>query len=217
MMNKIGICFLVLLLNGALLQAQQRPFWNDIQKFKKLDSLSAPPENAILFIGSSSFTMWQDVNDYFPGKTIINRGFGGSSLPHLIMYFNEIVKPYKPKQVVIYCGENDLAVDSAKPHNVLERFTQLFEMIRKAHPNVPIAFISIKPSPSRAKFMSAMELSNQLINAYLSKQSNTSYINVYNDMLINGKPEPALFISDSLHMSKKGYSLWQLKIKPYLQ
>ncbi|HEV8273318.1 MAG TPA: G-D-S-L family lipolytic protein, partial [Chitinophagaceae bacterium] len=83
-----------------------QPFWNDIQNFKKQDSVSFPPKNAILLIGSSSFTKWTDVQDYFPGYTIINRGFGGSTLLDQIRYVNDIVFPYDPKQIVIYCGEN---------------------------------------------------------------------------------------------------------------
>ena len=50
------------------LRAQETPpFYSDIQSFKKQDSLHFPPNNAILFVGSSSFTKWVDVQDYFPG------------------------------------------------------------------------------------------------------------------------------------------------------
>ncbi|WP_207491649.1 GDSL-type esterase/lipase family protein [Aridibaculum aurantiacum] len=217
-MKKITFFLLLFMLTSSYqLLAQQRPFWNEIQNFKKQDSIQAPPSNAILFIGSSSFTMWRDVKDYFPGHTIINRGFGGSSLPHLITYFDDVVKPYNPKQVVIYCGENDLTVDTVQPHHVLQRFTQLFNMIKQTYPAVPVAFISIKPSPSRANLMQRMELSNQLIRLFLAKQANTHYINVYNDMLVNGKPDPKLFIGDNLHMNAKGYAIWQKQIEPLLK
>ncbi len=71
------ILFLTALIN---VNAQQPPFWYEVQAFKKQDSVSMPPANQILFIGSSSFAMWKDVQNYFPGHPIINRGFGGSSL-----------------------------------------------------------------------------------------------------------------------------------------
>ena len=86
-----------------------QPFAEDIQAFKKQDAINPPPANAILFVGSSSFTKWKDVSSYFPGYTIINRGFGGSTIPDVIRYTNDIIIPYHPKQVVIYCGDNDLA------------------------------------------------------------------------------------------------------------
>src|SRR3954471_14539458 len=88
-----------------LANAQDTAFKKDILKFKKQDSLSFPPKNAILLVGSSSFTKWQDVQSYFPGYTIINRGFGGSVLPDVIRYANDIIIPYRPKQVIVYCGD----------------------------------------------------------------------------------------------------------------
>jgi len=45
--------------------AQEAPFFKDIQNFKKKDSLHFPPKNAVLFVGSSTFTNWKDVQFYF--------------------------------------------------------------------------------------------------------------------------------------------------------
>src|SRR5690242_21061336 len=85
---KLAKHFLLLLFISItqFLSAQNPPFWDDIQAFKKQDSLQMPQQHAILFIGSSSFTKWTDVQNYFPNYTIINRGFGGSSLPDIIRY-----------------------------------------------------------------------------------------------------------------------------------
>src|SRR5829696_3884450 len=105
MIRKSSASFIFLLLfNFVWAQETIRPaFWNDIQRFKSQDSNYVPAKNAILFVGSSSFTKWTDVQDYFPGYKIINRGFGGSSLPDLIRYADDIIFPYQPKQIVIYC------------------------------------------------------------------------------------------------------------------
>ncbi|MFT3949364.1 MAG: GDSL-type esterase/lipase family protein [Agriterribacter sp.] len=197
----------------------QTPFYNDIQKFRKQDSAQFPAKRSILFIGSSSFTMWKDVQDYFPGYTIINRGFGGSTLPDLIRYVNDIVVPYKPKQVVIYCGENDIASsDTITAETVAQRFVTLFETIRKIYPKVPIAFISMKPSPSRERFLPKLQSANQQIRDYITTQKRTAYIDVYPYMMReNGSPRKALFTEDMLHMNKNGYAIWQYAILPYLK
>jgi hypothetical protein len=78
--------FLLYAVLFAMSSAPAQPFINEIKAFAKQDSMAKPPEGAILLIGSSSFTKWKDVGDYFPDKTIVNRAFGGSSLPHLIDY-----------------------------------------------------------------------------------------------------------------------------------
>ena len=194
------------------------PFYNEIQGFKKQDSIRFPPKNAILFIGSSSFRMWKDVQQAFPGYTIINRGFGGSSLPDVIRYADDILFPYHPKQIIIYCGENDIASsDTVTADVVYRRFRKLFQLIRVKMPGVPVAFVSMKPSPSRERFLQIMQEGNNKIKSYLQQQKNAVYIDVYNKMLQeNGSPMTDIFLNDNLHMNAKGYAIWTKIIGPYL-
>lgn len=195
-----------------------QPFINEVNYFKKLDSLQAPPQNPILFIGSSSFTNWKDVQDYFPTRTILNRAFGGSSLPHLILYAEEVIFRYNPKQIVIYCGENDLTGGShINGDSILVRFTRLHQLIRSRLPEVPILYLSMKPSPSRKKYLATMKEGNTKINAFTEGQSNTRFLDIFSPMFTQpGEINSTIFSSDSLHMNKKGYELWQPLIEPYL-
>jgi lysophospholipase L1-like esterase len=199
-------------------QVKQPPFWNEIKAFKKQDSLNFPPKNAILFVGSSSFRGWRDVQNYFPDRTIINRGFGGSSLPDVIRYADEIIFAYQPKQIVIYCGENDLAAsDAVSAQVVTDRFKELFTLIRKRMPKVPVVFVSIKPSPSRERLMPKMVEANKMIKRFLKKQRKTKFVDVYNPMLNEeGKPIGELFLGDKLHMNAKGYAIWKKALEPAL-
>lgn len=216
---KVATFFLFLLPVTLDVSAQQHPaFYDEIQQFKKLDSARFPPKNAILFVGSSSFTKWQDVQAYFPGKTIINRGFGGSELTDVIRYDNDIIIPYHPKQIVIYAGENDLAYsDTITPIIVLKRFESLFNEIRSALPIVPIIFVSIKPSPSREKLMPEMVETNKFIKHFLQTKKMAIFVDVYDKMLNKeGKPMQDIFLEDNLHMNAKGYHIWQKIIEPYL-
>ena len=213
----LNVCIFFCLVTNSKAQ-QQAPFYDDIQNFKKLDSINPPPQHAILFVGSSSFTKWKDVQDYFPGYTIINRGFGGSSLPDVIRYTDDIIIPYHPKQVVIYCGDNDFAAsDTVTVQTVTDRFKKLFSMIRKKLPEANIAYVSIKPSPSRMKLMAKGEMANNEIKNFLAKQKNTSFIDVFNLMLENGRPMSSIFLSDSLHMNAGGYAIWKKAIEPALK
>ena len=198
--------------------AQQPPFYDEIREFKTQDSVQQPPQHAIVFVGSSSFRNWTDVQSYFPDYTIINRGFGGSSLPDVIRYANDIIFPYNPKEIIIYCGENDFVADTTvNADTVFNRFKTLYGMIRTKMKTVPVAFISIKPSPSRRQYWKKMIEANILIRNFLAGQANTSFIDVFNPMLNeNSQPKPEIFESDSLHMNAKGYAIWQKAIEPYL-
>src|SRR5687768_209398 len=214
---KLILSLLIVFYAGTAVYAQ--PFADDIAAFKKQDSVKFPSKNSILFIGSSSFTMWKDIKKYFPGYPVINRGFGGSSLPDLIRYVNDIVFPYKPKQIVIYCGENDLAAsDTVTAQMVLDRFKTLFTIIRKKLPAVSIVYVSIKPSPSRHHLKEKFIAANAAIKNFLKQHKKTVFVDVYNKMINpDGTPKADLFLDDELHMNKKGYAIWQRAIKPYLE
>jgi lysophospholipase L1-like esterase len=196
-----------------------QPFYKDILVFKKQDSIVFPPKQAILLVGSSSFTNWKDVQNYFPHFTIVNRGFGGSSISDVIRYADDIIFRYQPKQIVIYCGENDLAgSDTVTGKMVYQRFEQLFTLIRSKMPGVPVAFISLKPSPSRWQLNDKMIAANDLIKKYLRKKKKASFIDVYHKMLgADGTPIKEIFTEDNLHMNAKGYAIWQKIIEPYLK
>ena len=215
-MKKLSVIvlFLIAFLN---LKAQEAPFYKEIQYFKKKDSLDFPPKKAVLFIGSSTFTKWTDVQTYFPNHTIINRGFGGSSLPNLIYYIKDIVYPYNPKQVVIYCGENDFT-GGATAQVIADRVKQLFSLIREKYPKVPITYISIKPSPSREKYWKEMVAANQLIVELIAKTKRANFINTYDAMFNpDGKIMTDIFLADNLHMNAKGYAIWVKIMEPYLK
>jgi lysophospholipase L1-like esterase len=209
---------MVFLFSVASMSAQQAAFYSDIQAFKKKDAEKMPAIHSILFVGSSSFTKWTDVQDYFPAYPIINRGFGGSTLPDVIRYADDIIFPYQPKQIVIYCGENDLAAsDTVTAAMVTDRFKTLFGMIRKKLGDVPVLFVSLKPSPSRSHLFTKMIAVNTAIKAFLLENKKTAFADVYYRMLdSDGEPLKDIFLGDNLHMNAKGYAIWQKVIQPYL-
>ncbi len=217
-MKKLVFFFWVVLLSCIAHGQEPLPFWNDIQKFKKADSVSFPAKKQILFIGSSSFTLWKDAQDYFPGKPILNRAFGGSTLVDLTRYRYEVIFPYQPKQIVMYCRENDFAAsDTVTVETVVGRFKALFSLIRARYPQVPFLYVSMKPSPSRAHLMAKYKSANDQIKSFLSGQKNTSFADVYSAMLkADGSPMDDIFVGDRLHMNAKGYAIWKGILNPLL-
>ena len=128
----------------------------------------------------------------------------------VIRYEKEIIFKYKPKQIVIYAGENDLASsDTVTAAMVLKRFQTLFINIRKALPNVSVVYVSIKPSPSRWRLKEKVIETNKLIKKSLANKRKTAFADVWPLMLNGeGKPNEALFIEDKLHMNAEGYAIW---------
>lgn len=189
----------------------------EIRKFVEADRESPPPRGAVLFIGSSSIRLWKDVAADFPDVHVINRGFGGSRIPDSTRYIDQIVAPYRPRVIVLYAGDNDLAGGHA-PKRVFEDYVEFVQQVRRRLPNVRIAFISIKPSPARMVHFEAARQANELIRQYAAKHRGLVYIDVFTPMLgPDGKPRPELFVRDKLHMNRQGYDLWKAAVAPFLK
>jgi lysophospholipase L1-like esterase len=203
----------------ALQTQTEAPYAKDIASFKLRDQQSPPALGQDLFIGSSSFTRWTDMQDYFPKHAVLNRAFGGSTLPDVIRYVNDVVFPYHPKQVIIYCGENDFAADpKLAPEVVLSRFKTLFQSIRHGLRKVPIVYVSMKPSPSRWALAPKFKDANREIQDFLSHQRLSTYVDVWPVMLTaEGLPKPEIFGPDHLHMNADGYHLWAPLLEPILK
>jgi lysophospholipase L1-like esterase len=218
-MKKMLSAFLLLYFAFFFSQEKQPMFWQDIQNFKKLDQETAPPKDAILLLGSSSFTKWTDVANYFPDKTIINRGFGGSRLTDLNYYANDLLNPYQPKQIIIYCGENDFADnDKLKAEVVVDRFKDFYKKIREKFPNIEVDYISIKYSPSREKLWPQMKIANKKIAEFMKKEPNAEFIDITKVMQdANENVRKDLFLEDMLHITPEGYQLWASVMMPYMK
>jgi len=206
----------ILLLLCACARATPRftAFESEIRAFEAADRYSPPAPGGVVFVGSSSIKNWTTVTADFPNLPVLNRGFGGSTLADVVHYEDRIVLPYRPHLVVLYAGDNDLA-EGRTPEQVVADYRALVARLRSALPATRLAYISIKPSPSRRQFMVLARETNQRIRAETAKDSLTTYVDVFSPMLnAAGQPRPELFVADSLHMSRAGYLLWRSLLQP---
>ena len=65
---------------------------------------------------------------------VINRGFGGSQLSDCVKNLNRLVIRYRPRTVLVYAGDNDLAA-GITPEEVLRRFASFVEGVHRELPD----------------------------------------------------------------------------------
>ena len=185
--------------------------------FDALDRERAPPPDGVLFVGSSSIRLWDSLQkDFAALPVVINRGFGGSKLSDCVRHLDRLVVPYRPRLVLVYAGDNDIAAGRTA-EDILARFRAFAEGVRASLPRTRIAFISIKPSPARARLIPEIRRANALVHDYVATVPNTQFIDVFTPMLAaDGSPRPELFRADALHLSASGYELWRTVIGPYV-
>jgi lysophospholipase L1-like esterase len=212
---------LVMMLVGGVAWGQGTPttkgsgrFIKEIEAFEAKDKKDGmPPAGGVLFVGSSTIRIWK-VKEAFPGVEVINRGFGGSHISDSVEYADRIILPYKPRLIVFYAGDNDLAAGKS-PARVAGDFKELMGEIRGALPETKVVFLAIKLCPSRWKFADKVRDTNHRIEEMAEKDPLLSVVSMEKEMLgEDGRPRKELFQKDGLHMSPAGYEIWNKKLGP---
>ena len=189
----------------------------EINALTEIDTKQTPPEDAVLFVGSSSVRMWKNLRSSFPDLKVINRGFGGSRLEDVNFYFDRIVAPYNPKTIVLYAGENDVN-EGVAPEEVLENYRKFAATAHTKFPKSKLIFVSLKPSPSRWQMADNYRKTNDLIKSEIAADKRAQFVDVWSPMLgANGEPKPEIFLDDKLHLNEKGYAIWTKVLEKYLK
>lgn len=177
---------------------------------------SRPVAGGVVFVGSSSIDFWTDVEAQFPSHAVVRRGLAGATMADCAAHVDRLVLPSRPRTVVVYAGDNDLAA-GATPERVVADFVALVDQVHAALPTARIVFVSIKPSPLRAVLVPKIRRTNALVRAAVAADARLDYVDVFSSMLdADGRPRAALFGADGLHMTADGYALWRDAIAAHL-
>lgn len=181
---------------------------NEIRFFEAQDRLNFPPPNATVFVGSSSIKGWDNIKDYFPGKEIIQRGFGGSMASDVLIYINRIVLPYKPSSIVYYEGDNDIAKGFSQ-EEIISNMDSFINIVHKNLPETKVYILTPKPSFARFHLLNKYINLNKAICNLCNKYLFASCIDVASPMFDEkGNLRKDIFIEDGLHLNEKGYKIW---------
>ncbi len=190
-------------------------FESEIRAMARRDATNPPPAGPILFAGSSSIRMWKTLAADFPGRPVVNNGFGGAKMTDLLQAFDRVIAPYKPSALILYCGENDVAA-GRDAIATADDYPVLFRRCRALRADMRIAVIPMKPSIKRWSLWPALQAGNTRI-AQHCREAGVDVIDVVPEMLgPDGTPRPELFVADKLHMSADGYRIWTRLVTQWL-
>ncbi len=191
----------------------------DLAAFDATDQAQPQPPGGVLFVGSSSIRRWTSLEQQFARQlpVVIRRGLGGSRLEDWNGQLNRLVLRYRPRLVLLYAGDNDIA-EGRSPRAVLASVKQFVAGVRGTLAGTRVAFISIKPSPRRNQWMKEVREANALVRDYAKTDPKVDYIDVFTPMLNgDGQPREELFLPDGLHLNDDGYALWRSVIADRLR
>lgn len=192
---------------------------NEIRQLEAKDKTEKDPDNAILFVGSSSIRIWKNIEADMKPFTVIQRGYGGSKYADNVFFIERLVKPHNFRALVLFFA-NDITGgnNDRTPQEVLDIFKETVKKVRALKPDKPIFFVEITPTNSRWKVWPQIKQTNELVKKAITKMKNVYAIETTAAYLNSeGKPRSELFINDQLHQNQQGYDIWSAIIKKRLQ
>ncbi|MEZ5386102.1 MAG: GDSL-type esterase/lipase family protein [Prosthecobacter sp.] len=202
-------------------QADPARFEKAVQAFEAEDAAKTPPEGLTLFVGASNIRRWDSLSRRFKKSPVLNRGFGGSQMSDMVHFADRIVIKYRPKQIYLNTGGNDLH-SGRTPEEVLAAFQDFAAKVREELPKTKLSYLSIPPSPKRWDEVELVKKANRLIADFAAAHDGLEFIDTFSLLLgADGKPRPECFVEDRLHLSETGYDVvtsairWQNDIRAF--
>lgn len=192
-------------------------------------------EGKIVFYGSSGFTRWstrfgnKPLEECILGKdgsrVAVNHGIGGSTAEHLLYYYHRLVKPWKPRALVVSTGINDRPA-CYSPQEIMIILEKLFAWARTDMPGIKIFVTDIRPNAKNLERHDYWDHHcremNRLLKIYCSYHDDVKLIEINkarfyytcDDYLTEDgigdstKVNRDIFIDDLVHFTPQGYELF---------
>ena len=204
---------------------------NSVQSYT---ALPLPEPGGVVFYGSSGFTRWgspistygnRPLEEDLPG--CINRGFGGATAEELLYYYDQMVRPLKPRALVVSIVHNDRGMGYS-PNEIVTNLAKLFAFARTDFPGIRLYACDCRPT---LKFVTEGHLRymaefNQLLKEYCARHEDTTFVDHIHHPIWFENPADAgdytkvrrdIFVEDEVHFNQLGYDLYKIFMKETLK
>jgi lysophospholipase L1-like esterase len=195
----------------------------------------------ILFYGHSLFTRcsWitkrqenpkleEEVRMKDGSQAIVNHGFGTSSADDLLYYYDRMVRPYKPRALVLATSGNDVGFGYSA-HDIMDILARIIDWAQADFPGIPIFVMGRGPALARVGqvnvFTRIRKEYDELLRDYCANTEGVTYVNLGEQPFYYNNPEDIgdfdkvrddIFAADGKHFNAKGYTYYMDFVREFL-
>jgi lysophospholipase L1-like esterase len=190
----------------------------DIAKLETLNASESYPEDAILFIGSSSIRLWDNIAQDMSPYTPIRRGYGGARFSDLVVFAKRLITPHQYQALVVFVGNDVTGKPDDPTAEQVQRLAQYICRVSRAHqPDAPVFLIEVTPTESRFEHWTKICAVNAKLRELALTQPGIHFIATAEHYMDESKqPLKKYFREDRLHQNEAGYAVWSELIKQKL-
>ena len=165
----------------------------------------------VLFLGSSSFRLWDTIDEDLAPVKVVKRAYGGARFRDLAIYTPELIDGLRFSKAVIFIA-NDITGkenEDTDPETTSKLARLVIAQLRIEHPEVPIHLVAVTPTPVRYKHWPRIQVTNVMLRKIAETTPGVFYIpTAYAFLDRDGHPRAELFKEDRLHLNSIGYQIW---------
>lgn len=191
-------------------QAASERWEKDIQQLEALDKTESYPDDAVLFIGSSSIRLWKSIAEDMQPFVPIRRGYGGAKFTDLAVFADRLINPHNYQALVVFVANDVTGGTNDTPLEDLVHLVKHVINVGQEHrPDAPVFLIEVTPTSSRFKAFDKIRQVNHMLRDLALTVPGVHFIATAEHYLDEQKkPKDELFVEDRLHLNQDGYKLW---------
>jgi len=211
--------------DGEQVAAMLEPFREVSEKWKDdVSKIASENEGGggsehVLFLGSSSFRLWDSLPEDLSPYSVIKRAYGGAKYRDLAIYTPDLIRGLRFRKAVVFIANDITGKDDDTDPVVVGKLARLVvEQIRREQPTTEIYLLAVTPTPSRYVHWPRIQQTNRELRSIARNLKGVHYIPTsYAFLDADGEPKAEYFVEDKLHLNAAGYRVWAELIKRSLE
>ncbi len=186
------------------------PYLEKMQHMRRSQfEVASPIDTDLLFLGDSitEFGLW---NEWFPDRTVVNRGIAGDTSQGVLERLDHSIG--RQHMMFLLIGTNDLTRD-VPVQRIAANVQTIIERCLAEAPSTLVYLQGV--TPRAASYRPKLEALNGIYRE-IAEATGATFVDLFRILTGSGGEIPGEYSFDNLHLTGPAYRAWVDTIRPYV-